>query len=191
MQHLCTKSSKTLDTQQTIVPNSLPDILYTINERLNLLDIYYIKNDLKNKQQTFNNIKLKDINDSMEKEIFLFSEKYKRPDNSFQNLLQTLYHIGDHSTTELIYAYILLERYLEMTKIRGPVNLYSLYKIAVFITNKFLDEKSNWEIGDYCNLVDMEKKTAFLYEQLFLKAIGYKIFISVKIFKDYKKYLYF
>ena len=176
-------------------------LLSQLSKRLTLLDKYYIRNHQKTKYNS-QKLKLKKLDNHIEEntsaiseeqenlKIFLFTTNKNRPEYTFKDLIETLFNLGDHSLTEMVYGFILLERYLEMTKIRGRVNLFDLYKIAVYITNKFLDEKQNWKLEDYCHLVGMEVKSASLKEELFLKAIDYKVSIPKKTLDSYEKYMF-
>ena len=134
-------------------------LISCIEERILMLEDYFFNKEANlSKKASLGNTKAErllsqqdHLNTVNSCNIFLFNEG-QEPQVSPSQLMQTLVEAGDYSPQAILVGFILLERYIEQTKIRGRINLHYILGAACFVALKFLEDKEVWFFEDYSML---------------------------------------
>ena len=155
---------------------------------------------------------LKALKSSIAKRLMMISEYVNSKKNVSQNDLKTspflvskdsnsplsaqipqylnqVVSIGQFDKETLIFAFILLERFIGKSKLRGQINFFKLVAVATYIAFKVLHETEVWFLTDFEDISNFSPWEMRELEIAFLQAVDFKIHVSSKEYRFFKKTL--
>ena len=109
--------------------------------------------------------------------LFCFPDP-EQPSSDPRFFIQLLVEGGEFTPETLLVGYILLERFLELSGIRRPIDFCDLYAVALLVSHKYLQESENWALEEYALLSEMPKEKIVALEQRFLRTISFRVLVS-------------
>ena len=100
---------------------------------------------------------------------------------SCEGYLTQVILVGEFDRAALIYAFILLERYISSSKIRGgKLDFNKLIAVTFFIAFKLLNDNDVWHLKQFEDVSDIDQDTMRELEIAFLKVIKFRAHVSPK-----------
>ena len=157
-----------------------------LSKRIEQIDQYYRKEWSKRANQ--GPLKMAARSVQSNEELFCFPDP-EQPSSDPRFFIQLLVEGGQFTPETLLVGYILLERFLELSGIRRPLDFCDLYAVAVLVANKYLQETERWALEEYALLSEMPKENIATLEQKFLSTIDYRVLVCPKQYSAYLKVL--
>ena len=121
-------------------------------------------------------------------DIFL-CDKDEEPEVTPSQLMGRLVEGGSFTPQALLVGFILLERYIRSTKIRGRISMQRVFAAACFVAHKYLEDKDVWFFEDYSILTLIPVEICKNLEAPFMEGLEYKASVNERQCKQYLKIL--
>ena len=144
-----------------------------IAARIELIDAYYRKKWAERVKKAIVQEQL-----PIEKHFCFVDTEQSSSDIYF--FIETLIIGGDFTSETLLVAFILLERFIECSPIRRPMDFCNLYAVSVLVAHKYLEETERWILEEYALLTDISKVKIASMERWFLRVIRNRVFVYPK-----------
>ena len=103
--------------------------------------------------------------------------------------LDRVLSVGQFDKETLIYSFIILERFIGGSKLRGQVNFHKLLAVSVYIAFKVLHETEIWWLTDFEDISGFSPQDMRELEIAFLQAVDFKTHVSSKEYEFFRKTL--
>ena len=109
---------------------------------------------------------------------------------SCEDYLIQIIILGDFDKNTLIYSFILLEKFIAYSKLRGgKINFLKLIAISFFVAFKVINDNDSWHLKQFEDVCDFDQDTMRDLEIAFLKTIKFRAFVSQSEFCYFEKTL--
>jgi len=96
---------------------------------------------------------------------------------------------GEFEEEALIYAFILILRFLDNIEDGSPINFLKLTATAVFVAQKILFDTGIWKITDFAEIAGLSASSLKKLEIEFMQDLNYKLHVDKQEYLVYSRKL--